>query len=444
MDTLSILRGGGIMKTKIESIVKRACKNNKEKFTALMHHFSKENLQECFDSLKRTKAVGVDGITKLDYQKDIDINLENLVESLKNISYRPKPVRRVEILKEDGSSRPIGISCTEDKIIQEMSRQVLEAIYEPVFSETSYGFRPNRSCHDALRRLNAEVMKKPVNWIVDMDISKFFDSMPHKEILTMLEERIGDKKFLRLVSRLLKVGIQFPNGVVYDELGSPQGSVVSPVIANVFLDKVLDKWFEEILKPYFSGYCEFIRYADDGIAFFEKEEDALKFLKVLPLRLAKFGLELNLGKTKLVKIGKVEAYQKELLGKRMPTFDFLGFTHYWGKSNTGKLRLKRKTSKKRFRRALVSLNEWLKEQRNRLTLQQLWKIISSKIRGHYNYFGVTDNIHTLQRFEYEAKRLIFARIKRRSQRKSFTWKEFNGYLKIFPLPKPKISVNLGW
>ncbi|MEK7433399.1 MAG: group II intron reverse transcriptase/maturase, partial [Cyanobacteriota bacterium] len=175
-----------------------------------------------------------------------------------------------------------------------------------------------------------------------------------------------------------------------------------------------------------------------------KEEDALKFLKVLPLRLAKFGLELNLGKTKLVKIGKVEAYQKELLGKRMPTFDFLGFTHYWGKSNTGKLRLKRKTSKKRFRRALVSLNQWLKEQRNRLTLQQLWKIISSKIRGHYNYFGVTDNIHTLQRFEYEAKRLIFARINRRSQCKSFTWKEFNGYLKIFPLPKPKISVNLGW
>ena len=229
------------MGTKIESITNWSRSNPRGKLNALMHHFTKENLRECLRALKKNSAVGVDGISKSEYEESEEANLERLTKSIREMSYRPKPVRRVEILKEDGSKRPLGISCTEDKIIQDMTRKILESIYEPNFSESSYGFRPNRSCHDALRKVEHEIMEKRVNWMVDMDISKFFDSMPHRQILGLIKSRISDRKFIRLISRLLKVGVHTPSGVIYDELGSPQGSIVSPVIANIYLDRVLDK-----------------------------------------------------------------------------------------------------------------------------------------------------------------------------------------------------------
>ena len=213
------------MVTGIELINTRARSNHTEKFSALMHHFSEDNLKECFESLDGKKALGIDRISKEEYGQNLEENLRTLVNSLKTMSYKPKPVRRVEILKEDGTTRPLGISCFEDKIIQEMTRRILEAIYEPVFIETSYGFRPGRNCHDALRKLDSELMSKPVNWIVDMDISRFFDTMPHDEILTLLSERISDSKFLRIVSRQLKSGINYPSGVEYSELGTQQGSL---------------------------------------------------------------------------------------------------------------------------------------------------------------------------------------------------------------------------
>lgn len=220
------------------------------------------------------------------------------------MSYQPQPVRLVEIPKEDGSVRPLGISCTEDKIVQEQTRRILEAIYEPEFIETSYGFRPQRSCHDALRQLNREVMMHPVNWIADMDLARFFDTMPHQDILSVLRLRIQDERFLRLIARMLKAGIQTPGDVVWDELGSPQGSIVSPVIANIFLDHVLDKWFTEVVSAHCRGYCSILRYADDAIAVFEHEEDARRFMNVLPRRLAKYGLRLNENKTHLLAFGK--------------------------------------------------------------------------------------------------------------------------------------------
>lgn len=220
METPTTLRGGTKATTGIERIAIRACSHPSESFTTLMHHFTVDNLRACFESLDGRKAIGVDGVTKAQYAQNLESNLQELHRKLQQLSYRPQPVRQVEIPKEDGSTRPLGISCTEDKIVQEMTRRILETIYEPVFIDTSYGFRPKRSCHDALRQLNTEVMSQPVNWIADIDLAKFFDTMPHQEILKIMSLRIKDRKFLRLISRMLKAGIQTPGGVLYDELGS--------------------------------------------------------------------------------------------------------------------------------------------------------------------------------------------------------------------------------
>lgn len=434
MGTDTILGDGGKMVTGIESINRRAISNSQEKFNALMHHFSEENLRECFEGLDGKKAVGTDGISKAEYGLNLGENLRRLVESLKEMSYRPKPVKQVEIQKEDGSLRKLGISSTEDKIIQDMTRRVLEAIYEPVFMETSYGFRPGRDCHDALRKLDNELMTKPVNWIVDMDISKFFDTIPHDQILNVLSERISDKRFLRLITRQLKSGISL-SSKGHEEVGTVQGSIVSPVIGNIYLDKVLDKWFEGVLKGYFRGYCELIRYADDAIALFQNEEDAVKFMKVLPLRLAKYGLKLNVTKTEIIRFGKTHKEKQE-------SFDFLGFTHYWGKSKSGKTRLKRKTSKKRLKRSIVITEHWIKQNRNMLPLKELWELTCSKLRGHYNYYGISDNGPSLVKYLYEVKKRLFKWLNKRSQRSSFTWEGFDKYLQRHPLPKPKIRISM--
>jgi RNA-directed DNA polymerase len=442
MATPSTRRGGATATTGVESIARRARREPGATFTAVMHHFTVDNLRACFESLDGRKAPGIDGVTKEQHGQDLEANLQVLHQKLCQMSYRPQPVRRVEIPKEDGTMRPLGISCIEDKIVQELTRRILEAIYEPSFLETSYGFRPGRSCHDALRRLNREVMSAPVNWIADLDLAQFFDTMPHTEILAVLAERIKDKKFVRLIARMLKAGVQTPGGVVQDELGSPQGSIVSPALANVFLDKVLDQWFTEVVKHHCRGYCELIRYADDTLAVFEDERDAQRFMRVLPLRLAKFGLRLNAHKTRLLACGRRHARRAVRAGQRPPTFDFLGFTHYWGLSRRGKVRLKRKTSKKRLRRALVAINQWLRQERNERKLPDLWQAIGRKMRGHFNYFGVTDNSRALYRFEHAVRQRLFKWLNRRSQRRSFSWESFRRYEARHPLPRPGPLVQL--
>lgn len=442
MATSTTPRSGQKTATGVERIATRARQEPQTRYTSLMHHFTVGNLRACFDSLDGKKAIGVDGVTKAMYGQHLEANLQALYQKLHLMSYRPKPVRRVEIPKDDGSSRPLGICCLEDKIVQEMARRILEAIYEPVFIDTSYGFRPKRSCHDALRQLNHEVMSEPVNWIADLDLAQFFDTMPHVEILAVLSERIADQKFLRLIARMLKAGVQTPGGVVHDELGSPQGSIVSPVIANAFLDHVLDQWFVTVVREHCRGYCALIRYADDALAVFEREDDARRFWRVLPLRLGKFGLRLNIEKTRLLAFGKQQAWRAFRDGTRLPTFDYLGFTHYWGRSRSGKARLKRKTSKRRLRRALVEVNQWLRQERNARKLPDLWQAISRKMRGHFNYFGVTDNSPALYRFERAVQRLVFKWLNCRSQRRSFTWESFRRYFKRHPLPRPGRLVPL--
>jgi RNA-directed DNA polymerase len=442
MATSTTPRGGRETTTGVERIAHRARQEPQTRYTSLMHHFTVDNLRACFESLDAKKAVGVDGVTKAMYGQDLEANLQDLHRRLHQMAYRPKPVRRVEIPKEDGSTRPLGISCVEDKIVQEMVRRLLEAIYEPVFIDTSYGFRPGRSCHDALRQLNHEVMSAPVNWLLDMDLAKFFDTMPHTEILAVLSERIADQKLLRLIARMRKAGVQTPGGVVADELGSPQGSIVSPVIANAFLDHVLDQWFVTVMRQHCRGYCALIRYADDALVVFEREDDARRVWRVLPLRLGKFGLRLNTEKTRLLACGKRQAWRAFRDGTRLPTFDYLGFTHYWGRSRTGKARLKRKTAKTRLRRALVEINHWLRQERNARKLPDLWQAVSRKMRGHFNYFGVTDNSPALYRFERVVQRLVLKWLNRRSQRRSFTWESFRRYAKRHPLPRPGRLVPL--
>src|SRR5215471_6523501 len=369
-------RGGATATTGVERIASRARRAPQTRYTALMHHFTVDNLRACFTALDGTKAPGVDGVTKDQYAEHLEEHLQGLHRHLHQMSYRPQPVRRVEIPKEEGTTRPLGISCTEDKIVQEMTRRILEAIYEPVFLETSYGFRPGRSCHDALRQLNQEVMTKPVNWVADLDLAQFFDTMPHTEILAVLAPRIADTTFLRLIARMLKTGVQTPGGVVQDELGSPQGSIVSPVIANVCLDTVLDQWFATVVTRHCRGYCAILRYADDTMALFEREDDAHRFLHVLPLRLGKYGFRLNPQKTHLLAFGKHQAWHALRRGQRPPTVDYLGFTHSWGRSRNGRVRVKRKTSKKRFRRALADLNQWLRQEHNARKLPDLWQALA--------------------------------------------------------------------
>ena len=435
-------RGGATATTGIGRIASRAQREPTAPFTALMHHYSVENLRVCFETLDGRKALGVDGVTKAAYGANLESNLQDLHRRLHQMSYQPQPVRLVEIPKEDGSVRPLGISCTEDKIVQEQTRRILEAIYEPEFIETSYGFRPQRSCHDALRQLNREVMMHSVNWIADMDLARFFDTMPHQDILSVLRLRIQDGRFLRLIARMLKAGIQTPGGVVWDELGSPQGSIVSPVIANIFLDHVLDKWFTEVVSAHCRGYCSILRYADDAIAVFEHEDDARRFMNVLPRRLAKYGLRLNENKTHLLAFGKRQARQCLRSGQRAPTFDFLGLTHYWGRSRNGHVRMKRRTSKKRFRRALKQLKQWLCRVRSVYRLPLIWQGVGLKLRGHFNYFGVTDNSPALQRFVKAVRHLLFKWLNRRSQRRSFTWAGFQRYEARHPLPRPGRLVSL--
>jgi len=407
-----------------------------------MHHYSVANLRANYQSLDNQKALGVDRVSKAEYGEDLDGNLQALHQNLCRMSYRPQAVRRVEIPKDDGSVRPQGISCTEDKIVQGLTRQILAAIYEPVFHAASYGFRPGRSCHDALRQLNREVMSRPVNWVVDIDLAKFFDTMPHEAILAVLRLRIQDPRFLRLIARMLKVGVETPAGTVYGEQGSPQGSIVSPVIANIFLDHVLDQWFETVVKQHCRGYCSFIRYADDVVTLFEREEDAQRFMRVLPRRLGKFGLSLNPDKTHLLAFGKRHARTCLGTGQKPSAFDFLGLTHYWGRSHNGYVRMKRKTSKKRLRRALKSINQWLKQVRNQLRLPLIWRIIGQKLRGHFNYYGVSDNSRCLSCFEQRVHDLLFKWLNRRSQKRSFSWESFLRYRAQHPLPQPGRLVSL--
>jgi group II intron reverse transcriptase/maturase len=403
----------------------------------------RRNMQAALQQVRANQgSPGIDGMCVDELPDFLKAHWPETKDQLLNGTYRPMVIRRVEIPKLGSQeNRKLGIPCVLDRLIQQAILQVLQGGWDPTFSEFSYGFRPGRSAHQAVAQAQVYI-EQGYGVVVDIDLKNFFDTMPHTEVLAVLAQRIRDKRFLRLIARMLKAGIQTPGGVVHDELGSPQGSIVSPVIANVFLDTVLDQWFAPVVTAHCRGYCAILRYADDALMLVEREDDARRFMRVLPLRLGKFGLRLNAQKTQLVPFGKHLAGQALQGGRRPATVDSLGFTHYGGRSRNGRVRVKRKTSKKRLRRAVVELNRWLCLERHTRKLPDLWQAVARKMRGHFNYFGVTDNSRAWYRFERAVHTGLFKWLNRRSQRRSFTWEGFRRYAAKHPLPRPGRLVSM--
>jgi group II intron reverse transcriptase/maturase len=375
--------------------------------------------------------VGVDGIRKEDYAKKVEENLKSLASRIGSMGYRPQPVREKLIPKDGkpGATRPLGIGCFEDKIVQKRFSEILEAIYEPLFLDCSYGFRPGRSCHEAIKSLYRTLYNQPVSTVVDIDIRAYFDTIDHEWLMRMLELKIADRRFLRYIRRMLKAGVLSSGELRTTEEGTPQGSLISPVLSNIYLHYVLDIWFEKSIKRRCRGKAWLFRYADDSIACFELEADARWYAEELTKRMAKFGLEVSREKSKIVHFCKSSPKDKS------GPFNFLGFTFYMGMSRKGLIMPKVKTNRKKYNAKLRNVREWMKEVKNKERLTWIWDVFRSKLRGHIQYYGVTFNLEYVQKFLHEANRIVFKWLNRRSQRKSFTWEKYCLFMKQFPLPK---------
>lgn len=426
------------MQTKLNRITELAKSDKKLKINNVMRLVNEVNLAECFDMLNTGKATGIDGIDLEEYKKNLDKNLKELIVNMKKFSYRPKPVKRVYIPKYNGKQRPLGIPSTEDKIVQMCMKRILEAIYEVDFLDSSYGFRPNRNCHQALDKLDKIIMTKPVNYIIDADIKGFFDNINHEWLRKFVEYRIEDKSFNRYIIRFLRAGIMEEGKYAETDKGTPQGGILSPVLANIYLHYVIDLWIDVIVKKHCKKYVEMIRYADDFIICVENKEEANEILKVLRNRLLKFGLEIAEDKTRVIEFGK-NANKDD--GKKPDTFNFLGFTHFCDKGRKGYFKVGRKTEKKKFKMKLVEMNTWLKTIRNKIKLKDIWSTFCAKLRGHFQYFGISGNLIGIRRFSLKCKRLLFKWLNRRSQKKNINWKTFSDYISHFNIPKPKIFHN---
>lgn len=437
------------VETKLGILTEKARGNPKLRFTSLAHLLNEDFLKGCFKEIKRRKATGgrpkaagVDGLGAEEYGENLEANLKGLVERMKAKAYRPQPVRRAYIPKPDGKQRPLGILTVEDRIVQLGIAKILSAIFEADFLEDSYGFRPNRNPHQALGEIDRAIMTKPVNYVVDMDIEQFFDSVPHDWLMKLLAVRINDPSLMRLIARFLKAGVMEEGKLEATEIGTPQGGNLSPVISNIFLHYVLDLWFEKKVKSTLKGYAKYCRFADDFVICFERREEAEAFGKLLRVRLEKFGLRVSEKKSRILEFGRSAWKRYQEGGKRPATFDFLGFTHYCDKTRKGAFKLGRKTSSKKLRAKLTAANAWLKSVRNVAKLSVWWPVFRAKLRGHYNYFGVSGNMRELQAFYSKTKMMAFKWINRRSQRKSFTLEGFERFLCWNPLPQPRILHNL--
>jgi len=422
--------------TKLKRIAYLSAIDKHKQFTSLMHHYNDESLKECFNQLDGKKAVGADGVNKVQYGVELDKNIKDLLARMKRMAYRPGPVKQVVIPKEGkpGATRPLGISNLEDKIVQKMTKKILDSIYEPLFMKCSYGFRDGVGCHDAIRDLHEHLFRNEVQTVIDVDLANYFGSIDRKHLEQMMREKIKDEKFMRYIIRMFKAGILEQGELVVSEEGVIQGSACSPVIANIFAHYVLDEWMEEVVKPRCAGQVRLFRYCDDSVICCELATDAERIRKALANRLAKYGLKLNEEKTKMIDFRKIA-------GKRA-SFDFLGLTFYLGRSKKGRIIPKLKTSGKRIRAKLNRVNEWARKVRNTLKLKELWNIFCAKLRGHINYYGISFNAEHVVKFVYSATRIIYKWLNRRSQKKSFNWDGFNKYMEEFPLPKVQLYHKL--
>jgi len=434
--------GGTSVLDRLDRITRRAETHPEEVFNNLFSLLTYELLWYAFRKLKRGKAPGVDGVTVDQYEANLQANLQDLLARLHRGAYHPQPSLRCDIPKGNGKTRPLGIACVEDKIVQRAVVMILEQIYEIDFYDISYGFRPDRSCHQALSVLGQIIARRKVNWISDADIRGFFDNVCHERMVELLRKRIADPKMLSLIERFLKAGVMIEGRREDTDEGVAQGSVLSPLLANVYLHYVLDDWFGRDVKPRLRGEAYIIRYADDFICAFELESDARRFTEVLPKRLARYSLELAEEKTQRLRFGRFARRDCQRLGEGAPgTFDFLGFTHYCGQSRAKRFKLKRRTAKKKFKAKVRDLKNWF---HLHLTtpMSEVWSSLNAKLRGHYQYYGINDNWPWLMKFRGLAKRLAYRWLNRRSQSKSKNWREFYAYMDRFPLASPTKLTDL--
>ena len=424
--------------TKLSLISGRARRDRNFQFTSLMHLLNEDFLRDCYNSLNRNKAVGIDDVTKEEYGKHLGENLEQLVSRLKRKKYKPLPARRVYIPKGEKERRPLGISALENKIVERGITWILESIYEQDFLNCSYGFRPNRNAHQALKQLNDLIMFQPVNHIVEADIKGFFDNVSHEHLVEFLRIRIKDTTLLNLIGKFLKAGYIDDGILVNPDAGTPQGSILSPMLANIFLHYVLDTWFEKTVKSHVAGFCEIVRYADDFVCVVRYANDAKRIERGFQNRFNKYGLEIHPTKSRNISFGRFERENARKQSRRPNTFDFLGFTHYCDRSRKGNFKVGRKTSRKKYTAKCKAMNRWLKAIRNQVKTKEWWKILIAKLRGHYQYYGVSENYDGITRFYKVVIRIVRKWLNRRSQKRKMSWDKFNKYLEHYPLPKPRI------
>ena len=430
------------METKLNLIKEIAGKDRKCKLNNLAHLLNEVNLSECFFMLKGGKATGIDGVSLEEYESNLSNNLKDLIDRMKRQAYKPQAVKRVYIPKANGKMRLLGIPTIEDKLVQMCIMRILNAIYEVDFLDMSYGFRPNRSCHDAIDALDKIIMKNPVNHIIDADIKGFFDNVSHEWMVKFLGERIGDFNLIRIIVRFLKAGVMDKELFQETEKGTPQGGVISPILANIYLHYVLDLWIEKVIKKNCRGYVEMVRYADDFVICVQYKEEVEMIMKAMKERLTKFGLELAEDKTRIIGFGRFADKNARNKGKKTETFNFLGFTHYCDKGRSGVFKVGIKTERKKFKAKVKEMNIWLKSIRNKIKLKEIWKIFCAKLRGHFQYFGVSGNYIGISRFYVKCVRLLMKWLNRRSQKKSFNWEKLTKYIKCYNIPKPKIYHNM--
>jgi group II intron reverse transcriptase/maturase len=416
-----------------------AQQSRRTRFTALLHHVNVAALKRAYSRQRKKASPGVDGLTVEEYGRDLEANLRDLCDRVHSGRYRPLPVRRVYIPKPDGGERPLGVPALEDKIVQSAVAEVLCAVYEADFQGLSYGFRPGRSAHGALDALQTAIMTQKVDWVLDADIRSFFDSVDHEWLLRILGHRIADRRILRLIGQWLRAGILESGEWKEIKEGTPQGAGISPLLANIFLHYVFDLWVQSWRRTKAKGQVIVVRYCDDFVIGFRYQVDGRRLLSDLQERLAKFGLTLHEDKTRLLEFGRFAKGRRMERGVGRPeTFDFLGFTHYCGESRDGRFVVKRKTMRQRKIRKLKELRqEARKRMHDPVRQQQKW--LTSVLRGHYAYYGITGNLWSLVSFAFEVGKLWQRVLRRRSQNSGLTWQRYNDLLRLFPLPTPRIA-----
>lgn len=432
-----------LMETKLKKIAEVAKECPKDRITSLAHLINKESIIEIHKGMKTGKASGVDKVTKEEYEENLIANVDFLIERMKKQAYKPQPVRRAYIPKiGTDKMRPLGIPSYEDKLVQGVISQILNAVFEGDFLESSFGFRPNRSCHDALKVVNHIIERRKINFIVDTDIKGFFDNIDHEWMMKFIEHRIADVNLYRLITRFLKAGVVVKDEYEETNNGAPQGSLISPILGNIYLHYALDLWFEKVIRKQFKGDAYMVRYADDSVFCFQYESEAQEFYKLLKQRLAGFELEVAEDKTKIIKFGRFANENIKNSGKTKPeTFDFLGFTHYCSKSEKGNFRVKRRTSKKKYNASLKRCKQWLKDNLTTPTVE-IMKKLTVKLNGYYRYYGVTDNTTMMSNYREVVRKMLYKALNRKSQRKSFNWDKYSLFLIKHPLIRPKIHVNI--